>query len=236
MLENPVAPEVPVAPAAIPPVPLAQTPEELYDKFRRMKAPEFEGSANPIEADNWLIDIQVILNFLRLNDQEKVICASFVLKKDARLWWETVEIRRDVTQMTWEDFVEEFKERYFNTDDMETQQDEFYNFRQGNLSVAEAVQKFEQLARLCPHLISTERDKVRRMMKMFRPELSVVICSGPHPPFTVADCVSRAVRAEYWVGQSKEQRAKFFKEKKEEKAQARQIQARRYSNDLGRFC
>ena len=108
-----------------------------------MKAPEFEGSANPIEADNWLVDIQVILNFLRLNDQEKVTCASFVLKKDARLWWETVEIRRDVTQMTWDDFVEEFKERYFNTDDMETQQDEFYNFRQGNLTVAEAVKKFE---------------------------------------------------------------------------------------------
>ncbi len=121
-----------------------------------------KGSTNPIEADNWLIDIQVILNFLRLNDQEKVICASFVLKKDARLWWETVEIRRDVTQMTWEDFVEEFKERYFNTDDMETQQDEFYNFRQGNLTVAEAVQKFEQLARLCPHLISTERDKSKK--------------------------------------------------------------------------
>ncbi len=78
-----------------------------------------------------------------------------MLKKDARLWWETVEIRRDITQMTWEDFVEEFKERYFNTDDMETQQDEFYNFRQGSLSVAEAVQKFEQLTRLCPHLIST---------------------------------------------------------------------------------
>ena len=63
-------------------------------------------------------------------------------------------------------------------------------------------------------------------MKMFRPELSMLISSGPHPPFTVADCVSRAVRAEYWVGQNKEQRAMFFKEKKEEKAQARQIQAR----------
>ena len=98
--ENPVAPEVPIAHAAVPPAPPVQTPEELYDKFRCMKAPEFEGSANPIEADNWLIDIQVILNFLRLNDQEKVLCASFVLKKDARLWWETVEIRRDISQMT----------------------------------------------------------------------------------------------------------------------------------------
>ena len=127
--ENPVAPEVPIAPVAVPPAPLVRTPEELYDKFRRMKKPEFEGSTNPFEANNWLIDIQVVLNFLKLNDQEKVLCASFVLRKDARLWWETVQIRRDVTQMTWEDFVDEFQEKYFNTEVMETQQDKFNNFR-----------------------------------------------------------------------------------------------------------
>nr|GMN29265.1 hypothetical protein TIFTF001_049511 [Ficus carica] len=224
--ENPIAPEVPVVPVAVPPAPLVRTPEELYDRFRRMKAPEFEGSTNPIEADNWLIDLQVALNFLRLNDQEKVLCASFMLRKDARLWWETVQLQRDVTEMTWEDFVEEFKEKYFNTEVMEAQQDEFDKFRQGNLSVAEAVKKFEQLARLCPHLISSERDKVRRMMRMFRPDLAVVISSGPHPPLTVAECVSRAIRAEYWVGQNKEQRAKFFQEKREEKAQAKQNQAK----------
>ncbi|GMN18640.1 hypothetical protein TIFTF001_049828 [Ficus carica] len=196
--ENPIAPEVPVAPVAVPPAPRVRTPEELYDSFWRMKAPEFEGSTNPIDADNWLIDLQVILNFLRLNDQEKILCASFVLKKDARLWWETVQIRWDVTQMTWEDFVEEFKEKYFNT----------------------------ELARLCPHLFSSERDKVRKMMKMFRSDLAVVINSGPYPPTTVTDCVSRAVRAEYWVGQNREQQAKFFQEKREEKAQVKQIQAR----------
>ncbi|GMN33322.1 hypothetical protein TIFTF001_044781 [Ficus carica] len=128
--------------------------------------------------------------------------------------------------MTWEDFVEEFKEKYFNTEVMEAQQDELSNFRQGNLLVAETVQKFEQLARLCPHLFSSERDKVRKMMKMFRSDLAVVINSGPYPPTTVVDCVSRAVRAEYWVGQNREQRAKFFQEKREEKAQAKQIQAR----------
>nr|GMN19834.1 hypothetical protein TIFTF001_048666 [Ficus carica]GMN19852.1 hypothetical protein TIFTF001_048668 [Ficus carica] len=224
--ENPIAPEVPIAPVAVPPAPRVRTPEELYDSFRRMKAPEFEGSTNPIDADNWLIDLQVILNFLRLSDQEKILCASFVLKKDARLWWETVQIRWDVTQMTWEDFVDEFKEKYFNIEDMEAQQDELSNFRQGNLSVAEAVQKFEQLARLCPHIFSSERDKVRKMMKMFRSDLAVVINSGPYPPTTVADCVSRAVRAEYWIGQNREQRAKFYQEKREERAQFKQNQVK----------
>ncbi|GMN20607.1 hypothetical protein TIFTF001_043127 [Ficus carica] len=84
--ENPIAPEVPVAPVAVPPAPLVRTLEELYDRFRCMKAPEFEGSTNPIEADKWLIDLQIALNFLRLNDREKVLCTSFMLRKDARLW------------------------------------------------------------------------------------------------------------------------------------------------------
>ncbi|GMN54148.1 hypothetical protein TIFTF001_023283 [Ficus carica] len=50
--ENPIAPEVPVALVAVPPAPLARTPEELFDKFRRMKAPEFEGRA--IRAEYWV--------------------------------------------------------------------------------------------------------------------------------------------------------------------------------------
>ena len=45
--------------------------------------------------------------------------------------------------MAWEDFVGEFKEKYFNIEIMEAQQDEFNSFCQGNMSVAEAVKKFE---------------------------------------------------------------------------------------------
>ncbi|GMN67656.1 hypothetical protein TIFTF001_036717 [Ficus carica] len=72
----------------------------LYERFRRMKAPEFEGPTDPIEADNWLIDIQVILDFMGLTEQERVLCASFALKKDARHWWMTVQICRNVATMS----------------------------------------------------------------------------------------------------------------------------------------
>ncbi|GMN20563.1 hypothetical protein TIFTF001_050052 [Ficus carica] len=77
-LEAPVAPMG--AQANLPPV----REDLLYERFRRMKAREFEGPTDPIAADNWLIDIQVILDFMRLTEQEKVLCASFALKKDAR--------------------------------------------------------------------------------------------------------------------------------------------------------
>ncbi|GMN65591.1 hypothetical protein TIFTF001_034662 [Ficus carica] len=101
----------------------------LYERFRRMKAPEFEGPTDPIAADNWLIDIQVILDFMRLTEQEKVLCASFALKKDARHWWMTVQMHRDVTTMSWQDFVTEFRSMYYNQEILAAQQDEFMNLR-----------------------------------------------------------------------------------------------------------
>ncbi|GMN21387.1 hypothetical protein TIFTF001_048870 [Ficus carica] len=77
------------------------------------------------------------------------------------------------------------------------QQDEFTSFKQGSMSVLEAVNKFEQLARLCPELVPNEKEKVRRMMKMFRTDIAKQISAGSSPPTLVADCISRAMRAEY---------------------------------------
>lgn len=151
--------EVPLAPAGMQVNPPLVREDLLYERFRRMKAPEFEGPSDPIAADNRLIDIQVILDFMRLTEQEKVLCASFALKKDARHWWMTVQMRRDVTNMSWQDFVTEFRTMYYNREVLAVQQDEFTNLKQGSMTVMEAVKKFEQLARLCPELVPNETEK-----------------------------------------------------------------------------
>ena len=83
-----------------------------------------------------------------MNEQEKVLCASYALKKDARHWWRIVLIRKRGEQLTWTQFVEEFKDMYFNEDALVTQHDEFNNLQHGTMTVMEVVQKFEQLARL----------------------------------------------------------------------------------------
>ncbi|GMN22287.1 hypothetical protein TIFTF001_047406 [Ficus carica] len=135
--------EVPVAPAEVPMQPQLVREDLLYERFRRMKAPEFEGPIDPIAADNWLIDMQVILDFMRLTEQEKVLCASFALKKDARHWWITVQMRRNVLNMSWQDFVDEFRAMYYNKEVLAAQQDELTSFTQGSMTVMEAVKKFE---------------------------------------------------------------------------------------------
>ncbi|KAL5538765.1 hypothetical protein UlMin_046214 [Ulmus minor] len=96
---------------------------------------------------------------MELNDQERVFCASYMLKKEARYWWESVEARRDIRAMTWEDFKAEFNRKFYNPIAMQEQQTEFLTLKQGKMTVAEAVQKFEQLARLRPYLIPTEEEE-----------------------------------------------------------------------------
>ena len=133
-----------------------------------------------------------------------------------------VVLRRDVNQMSWADFVAEFNTKFLNIRTMNAQQREFNSIKQGTMTVTEAVVKFNQLARLCPHLVPTEEERVRWMMEMFKPELAMAIDSGNQPPVTVADCLERAVRAEYRLTQVKEERAQFFKARKEERTKDKQ--------------
>ena len=58
--------------------------------------------------------------------------------------------------MTWADFVYEFNKKLFNLTALSAQQIEFLDFKQDNLTVAEAVRKFERLAKLCPYLVAME--------------------------------------------------------------------------------
>ncbi|KAL5564893.1 hypothetical protein UlMin_028057 [Ulmus minor] len=179
-----------------------------------MKPVEFLGSSDPLEAEEWLSSIETILEFMELSDREKVMCASYMLRKDARYWWESVKLRRNVHTMTWREFVGEFNQKYYNQVVMRVKQKEFLNLKHGNMTVIEAVTKFEQLARLCPSLVATEEERTRKMMDMFCPDTALAIESGGSPPVSVAECVEKALKVEYRLAQLKEERARKFEARK----------------------
>ncbi|KAL5546500.1 hypothetical protein UlMin_006187 [Ulmus minor] len=137
-----------------------------------------------------------------------------MLRKDARYWWDSVKLRRNVHAMTWVEFVGEFNQKYYNQAAMRAKQKEFLNLKQGNMTVIEAVTKFEQLARLCPSLVATEEERTRKMMDMFCPDIALAIESGGSPLVSVAECVERALKVEYRLAQLKEERARKFEARK----------------------
>ena len=97
---------------------------------------------------------------------------------------------------------------------MRAKQKEFLNLKQGNMTVIEAVTKFEQLARLCPSLAGTKEERTRKMMDIFFPDIALAIESRGNPPISVVECVDRALGVKYRLAQLKEERAKKYKARK----------------------
>ncbi|KAL5565937.1 hypothetical protein UlMin_029101 [Ulmus minor] len=121
--------------------------------------------------------------------------------------------------MSWVDFVYEFNKKFFNPTALSAQQTEFLNFKQDNMTVAEAVRKFERLAKLCPYLVPTEEQRVKRMLEMFRPDISLSVEGGLDPPTTTTDCIERAYRAEHRLNQLKEIRNRMYENKRKQNNQ-----------------
>ena len=103
--------------------------EYLCERLGKMKPPSFEGSTNPLDAEEWLSSMETILDFIELNDRERIICAAFMLKREARYWWESVKARRNIRTMLWADFVYEFKKKFFNPTALSAQQTEFLSLK-----------------------------------------------------------------------------------------------------------
>ncbi|GMN50768.1 hypothetical protein TIFTF001_019936 [Ficus carica] len=82
--------------------------------------------------------------------------------------------------------------------------DEFNNFYQGNLSVTEAVKRFNKLARLCPHMVPNEEERLRRMIGMLRSEIAVIFDSRITPLTTTAEYIKCALHVEYHLNKKKE--------------------------------
>ncbi|KAL5546021.1 hypothetical protein UlMin_005708 [Ulmus minor] len=68
--------------------------------------------------------------------------------------------------MTWINFLDEFNKKFLNPTALSVHQTEFLNFEQGNMTVAEAVRKFEQFAKCCPYLVPNDEQQVKRMLKI----------------------------------------------------------------------
>ena len=69
---------------------------------------------DPTVAEDWISMIEKIFKFVQIEDEDKVKCAVYMLRKDARIWWDAVKKTRDIARMTWAEFLIEFNSNYYS--------------------------------------------------------------------------------------------------------------------------
>ncbi|XP_060974552.1 uncharacterized protein LOC133039661 [Cannabis sativa] len=77
--QNPPARHLALQPAAVNPEPI-QRFEPVYERFRKQQPPIFNGSSDSLEAEEWLRSVESILEYMDLNDRERVsvFCPTYL--------------------------------------------------------------------------------------------------------------------------------------------------------------
>ncbi|XP_057948295.1 uncharacterized protein LOC131143958 [Malania oleifera] len=55
--------------------------------FTRLKPSAFVGSTDPVSAENWIQEIEKILDVLKCTERQKVTFTTFKLAREAERWW-----------------------------------------------------------------------------------------------------------------------------------------------------
>ena len=100
--------------------------------------------------------ISSILDSMGLVGHNRMICATYVLRDDARTWWEVVSQTRDTAVMDWKEFRQLFNERYYCDVAKTAKMNEFLNLVQGKASVSEYVNKFNGLTKFSLDMVPTD--------------------------------------------------------------------------------
>ena len=125
-------------------------PVDKCGEFLMGRPLTFSHASDPLEADDWLKAMERQLNIAHCDDQEKVLFASGQLQGAAQDWWETYQngCPNNAGQITWQEFMENFKTYHIPAGEVELKQDEFQALNQGSISMCEYRNWFTQLSHL----------------------------------------------------------------------------------------
>ncbi|XP_062103937.1 uncharacterized protein LOC133815066 [Humulus lupulus] len=146
--------------------------EPLYESIRKQHPLVFEGSADPWKEEQWMSMMGSILDFMQVEGDDRVTCATHMVRDDARIWWEVISQEKDVTAMTWAEFLQAFSDKYYNVAVQASTVDEFATLTQGNMIVIEYALKFDKLAKFAEDLVPTNATRADQFVRGLKPMIA----------------------------------------------------------------
>ncbi|KAK8942371.1 hypothetical protein KSP39_PZI009407 [Platanthera zijinensis] len=115
----------------------------------RIEVPTFDGHQDPGAFSDWLREMEHCFDWYDMSDERRVRFARMKLVGSAMNYWTSVEraLERDGYRpiIRWEDMTRRLKEKYLPASYRDRLLDQVYALRQGTMSVAEYMTKFDDL-------------------------------------------------------------------------------------------
>ncbi|XP_057768171.1 uncharacterized protein LOC130988364 [Salvia miltiorrhiza] len=177
--------------------PPVQPERRIEELFLRQNPPTFNGTGDPAEAETWVRAIERIFNFLRCTDQERLTCMSFQLTGSADFWWEArmkTMTAEQLENLTWEQFKAGIYDKYIPKSYRKKKEAEFYNLKQGKMSVTQYDRMFCDMSRYAPEQVDTDEKMAEKFCAGLRHEIRMALAS--HGGLSYTESLSRALDIE----------------------------------------
>jgi hypothetical protein len=140
--------------------------------FLDTKPPIFREAEELLQVDEWLSTIEQRFQLLRISKGLKDSYAGHQLQGPVGIWWNhrrtTFPANVDVI---WDQFKEAFKGHFIPPGLMAIKHIEFMKLTQGNKSLNEYLQVFNNLARYAPEFVDTDAKKIASFKRGLSPKL-----------------------------------------------------------------
>ncbi|XP_024978979.1 uncharacterized protein LOC112516189 [Cynara cardunculus var. scolymus] len=166
-----------------------------YKGFRACNLKEFHGTKGAVGLLAWNEGMESVLHISKCVEGRKVEFAACLLQGRALTWWNTqiqTRGRETINRLTWEELKKLLKEEYCLRSEIHKLEVELWNHEMKGSDVDSYTARFHELAKLVPHLVSPEENRIDRYVWGLAPEIRGNVTSAN--PKTLQDAVNLATK------------------------------------------
>ncbi|KAL7601569.1 hypothetical protein Lser_V15G22974 [Lactuca serriola] len=163
---------------------LGQQRGNSYKDFMNVKPTSFNGTGGVISLSRWFEKIESIFEICACAESDKVKFAACTFEDKALTWWNgrvkslTLPV---ANAMGWEAMKELLIAEYCPRGEMQKLEHELWNLKMKGSNVTAYISRFDDLALLCPGLVTPENKKIERFIwGLSQPTKTHVLAARPN--------------------------------------------------------
>ncbi|GJX61731.1 putative reverse transcriptase domain-containing protein [Tanacetum coccineum] len=138
-----------------------------YKDFVACKPKEFDDKGGTVAYIRWVEKMEAVQDISSCGDNQKVEYSVGALTGGALRWWNSevkTRGREAAVGMTWENFKTLMKGEYYPSNVMKRLEIEFWSHSMVGVGHSAYTDRFHELARLVPYLVTPETKRIERML------------------------------------------------------------------------
>ncbi|KAI3822129.1 hypothetical protein L1987_09710 [Smallanthus sonchifolius] len=134
-----------------------------YKSFKACDPPVLTGKKDAVATFDWIIHMEAAIRLSECRADQVMKFAANSLREEASHWWEGVRQAKGsevVNALMWADLKTLVIKNFCPRNEIEKVEREFLGLKAGSMTHRQYTTRFNELARLVPHLITTEERKI----------------------------------------------------------------------------